>query len=201
MQCSKCHYEFSTADHPYCPVCGTPVRQLLPPLPPRQGINGCLLGCLISVVAFFVIFIILPLVLLIAGCTFCGDRFSFDDLIRQATEQMDSDFEVAQSSSFKYNLYGTLSQDTAIHLSLDQPTPNNLQGHLYISSATNEDFSQPYEVSGTISPSGNVSLTVTDPATQQKQQWRGVAVTNPDGIAAIKGTVKPGGQEFYVTRQ
>ena len=198
MQCSKCHYEFSTADHPYCPVCGTPVRQLLPPLPPRQGINGCLLGCLISVVAFFVIFILLPLVLLIA---ICSDRFSFDDLIRHATEQMDSDFEVAQSSSFKYNLYGTLSQDIAIHLSLDQPTPNNLQGHLYISSATNEDFSQPYEVSGSISPSGNVSLSVTDPATQQKQQWRGVAVTNPDGIAAIKGTVKPGGQEFYVTRQ
>ena len=104
--------------------------------PPRQGINSCLLGCLISVVAFFVIFILLPLVLSIA---ICSDRFSFDDLIRHATEQMDSDFEVAQSSSFKYNLYGTLSQDTAIHLSLDQPTPNNL-GHLYISSATNEDF-------------------------------------------------------------
>lgn len=201
MQCSRCHYEFSSADHSYCPVCGTPVRPLLPPLPPRQGINGCLLGCLISVVAFFVIFILFPLVLFIAGCTIFSDRLPVNDLIRQATEQMDSDLELHQPSTFQYNLYGTLGQDTKIHLSLDEPTPNHLQGYLYIGSASQDNFSQPCEISGTVTPSGNVSLTVTDPATQQKQQWRGVAVTNPDGIAAIKGNVTPGGEQFYATRQ
>lgn len=198
MQCSKCHYEFSSADHSYCPVCGTPVRPLLPPLPPRQSINGCLLGCLVSVVAFFVIFILFPLVLLIA---ICSDHFPANDFIRQATEQIDSDFEPSQASSFQYNLYGTLGRNTQIRISLDEPAPNHLQGYLHIGSDSEEDLSQPGEISGTITPSGDVSLTVTDPATQQKQQWRGMAVTNPDGIAAIKGTVTPGGEQFYVTRQ
>ncbi|MDE7025637.1 MAG: hypothetical protein K2O88_07140 [Paramuribaculum sp.] len=125
----------------------------------------------------------------------------FENITQQDTEQIEEALQhTPTSSSHKYHMYGTISDNTDIYMALDEPSSGMLQGELYIQPSQQQN-SVPYSVSGTITTDGDVTLTITDPSINELQQWTGIAVTNPYGITAIKGTITQTSEKFYITRR
>lgn len=194
MRCGKCDTEFDSNSSAYCPRCGAPVRPMLPPLPRRYGTGGCLWGCLISAAVVFVLAVLAPILLMLAGSWLLGSSQVSGWVEKSAEQLMEMVQESEMANEYTYNMVGTLGEGTPIVVQLDEPEPGMLAGQLLVDDAT-------LGITGSITSDGDVELTVVSPEGGEDRLWKGVAVLNPDGIAAIQGEVSGSGEKFYISRR